>query len=164
MINLKKILQSRSFAAILCVTGGILVIVAVFEAGVFVGYRKAAFSYKWGDNYYRTFGGDNRRGFGGDFTRSDFSTAHGVAGKIIKVDLPKITVLGEDGIEKVVVVGDTTGIRRFRGSLAPKDLAVDDFVVVVGSPNDMGFIDAKLIRLLPMPQERTAASEEVRKK
>jgi hypothetical protein len=36
--------------------------------------------------------------------------------------------------------------------VAEEDLALDDFVVVIGVPNDKGVIEAKLIRVIPKPE------------
>jgi hypothetical protein len=40
-------------------------------------------------------------------------------------------------------------IERLRETVKISDLKVDDFVVVIGEPNDSGQIEAKFIRLLP---------------
>jgi len=151
-MNQKDFFRSKLFKKILYGVGGAVLALLVFQAGIFVGYRKAAFSYRWGDSYYHAFG-RSRRDFHGMFPREDFLDAHGVAGKILKIALPTLVIEGKDTIEKVVVVRDDTLIRRFRDTLHPSDLKPDDFVVVIGSPNQEAQIEAKLIRLIPVPFE-----------
>jgi len=76
---------------------------------------------------------------------------HGAVGRIIKVSLPTMVVSGPDNLEKVVMIKDDTIVRQFRSDLKPGDLKIDQNVVVVGSPNEDGQIEAKLIRLMPAP-------------
>jgi hypothetical protein len=120
----------------------------IFQAGMFVGFRRASFSYGLGDNYYRTFGGP-RGGMMRGFLPDDFPESHGVAGKIIKISLPNIFIAGNDGVEKNILISSSTLIREFRQMASPADLKVDDFVVVIGSPNAQSQIDAKFIRVMP---------------
>jgi|SRR3989344_4521504 len=151
-MHYKELLQSKVPKKILYGIGIAVIALVIFQAGVFVGYHKAAFSYRWGDNYYRTFGEPQKR-FGREFPRGGFSDAHGATGKIIKIDLPTFVVQGQDNIEKIVVIKNDTAIRRSRNAAQQTDLKIDDFVVVIGSPNDQGQIEAKLIRLMPPPPE-----------
>ena len=150
-MHYKELLQSKVPKKILYGIGIAVIALVIFQAGVFVGYHKAAFSYRWGDNYYRTFGEPQKR-FGKDFPRGGFSDAHGATGEIIKIDLPTLVVQGQDNIEKIVVIKNDTAIRRSRDTAQQMDLKIDDFVVVIGSPNDQGQIEAKLIRLMPPPE------------
>lgn len=148
----KSILQSKKFAYILYGVGALVVILAVFQAGIWVGYHKAAYSFREGDNYYRVFGmRRNNNNVIPGMPRGDFMDAHGAAGRIIKVSLPTFMIEGNDDVEKVVLIKDDTAIRRFREALQPKDLKPDDFVVVVGSPNNQAQLEAKLIRIMPPP-------------
>lgn len=157
-MNQKIFFQSKLFQRILYGVGGAVIALLIFQAGIFVGYRKAAFSYRWGERYYHTFGRPPR-GFHGMFPRDDFSGTHGAAGKILAITLPALVIEGKDTIEKIVVLKDTTAIRRFRETLAPRDLKPGDFVVVIGSPNEMAQIEAKLVRVMPAPLEGTAQEE-----
>ncbi|MDO8555205.1 MAG: hypothetical protein Q7R75_01415 [bacterium] len=149
-MNFKNLLQTKKLTVILCVVGIIIAAILVFQAGVFVGYRKAAFSYKWGENYYRVFG-ERKRGPLMGVMGEDFPNAHGATGKIIKIDLPTFIIAGQDKIEKIVLIKDDTAIRRFRETIKPADIKVDDFAVVIGSPNGQAQIEAKFIRLMPAP-------------
>ena len=145
MEEIKKQLQSKTFKKILCVVGSIILALVIFQAGIFVGFHKASFSNTLGDNYHQAFGA---RPFGmtGD---SEYPVAHGAVGKIIKVTLPTLLILGPDNIEKVIVIKDETLIREFREAIKPTDLKVGDQIVVIGSPDSSSNIDAELIRRVP---------------
>ena len=155
--DLKEFTQSKSFQGALVGIGIAIVALLIFQAGMFVGYRKAAFAYRFGDNYYRAFGDRGPRPFhmplGGEFIE-----AHGAVGKIVSINLPTFAVTGPDDVEKVVLIGDETRIRHFDTDLSASDLKIDDFTVILGSPNESSQIEAKLIRILPPPpdiEERT---------
>jgi hypothetical protein len=154
-MNFKEVLQSKSFQKIIYVIGAFVFILVVFRAGVYIGYRKAGFSYGAGNNYYKIF--VNPRGelppSGGSpgFFRDDFESAHGAIGRIIQVSLPKLIVEDRDGIEKAIFVGSDTAIRQSRETIASSSLKVNDFIAVVGSPASDGYIQAKLVRILPPP-------------
>lgn len=166
--SVKEFVRSKIFKRTLCGIGIILVALLILQVGIFVGYRKASFSYKYGDNYYRTFGGERgefgeRRGGGmmgmmGFLNNRDFPNSHGVIGKIIKIELPIFVTLGQDGVEKIVLVTDDTIIKRFRDTVNTSELKVSDNVVVVGSPNENTQIEAKLIRILPATKTPTVAT------
>lgn len=156
MTDFKKMLQSKLFTRILLGIGMMIVALMIFQAGVFVGYHKAAFSYRWGQDYYHTFGRAGRGGFpmgmmGMD--REDFPSAHGATGKVIRIDLPTFVIEGPDKIERVVLTSHQTIVRRFRDTIAPAELKIDDYVVVIGAPNDKSQIEARLIRLMPAPPD-----------
>lgn len=127
-----------------------IIVLVIFQAGIFVGYKKASFSYRWGDNYSRNFGGRMNRPFMG-MIRGEFSNAHGTIGKIIKIDLPTFVIESNDNIEKIIVLKNDTIIKKFRETIKPEDLKDNDSVVIIGSPDSEGKIEAKLIRLMPMP-------------
>lgn len=156
-MDIKKCVQSKKFKIAVMTLGGLFVALLIFQAGMFVGYRKAAFSYGYGDNYYRMFGGEHRgggmMGFGGMMGRGDFdedfAPAHGVIGKIVKVELPVVVVEGSDSVEKVVLVTPNTTIRQFRDSVSANDLKVGDIVMIIGNPNTASQIEAQYIRLMP---------------
>ena len=88
----------------------------------------------------------------------DLPEAHGAAGKIIKTELPTFVIEGTDKVEKVIRTDDDTSIRRFRESVAATDLKIGDFVIVIGTPNDAGEIEARLIRLMPPPPDSALAT------
>jgi len=133
----------------------IFVVLAVtFGLGTMVGYRKANFSYQWGENYHKNFGGP-RDGFMGPMMPrpipgmmgDDFINPHGLTGSIIKIDGTNIIVKGNDNTEKTILLSDKTVIRNGRQDIKASDLKVDDLIVTIGDPNSTGQIDAKLIRI-----------------
>jgi len=145
-------LQSKTFTGVLFGIGLAAVAVMIFQAGIWIGYKKASFSFRQGDNYYRTIGG-----MGGQFApglpHGDFTGAHGSAGRIVEISLPTFIIEDMDGSEKVVLVKDDTAIRRFHEDIGPEELQPDDFAVVIGSPDEQSRIGARLIRLLPPPPQ-----------
>jgi hypothetical protein len=152
METIKEKLKSKTFQNIIIVVGILIAISIIFQIGVFVGFKKASFSYGWGDNYRKTFGGP--RGEFGEMgmmggPSQNFLNPHGAIGKIIKIDLPTLVVIGPDNVEKVVLIKDDTLIRQFRQEVKASNLKVNDEIVVIGSPNNSSQIEAKLIRLKP---------------
>jgi len=149
----KKFAESKSFKKLIYVLGTIFILSLVFQAGMFVGFKKASFSRDWGNNYERNFG--PRRGVP-DFmidNMREIPNAHGAIGKIIKVELPNIVVLDKDQTEKIIIIKDDTSILERREVLNKESLAVDQFIVVIGNPNDKGQIEAKIIRIMPAPED-----------
>jgi hypothetical protein len=126
--------------------GGFIVLLLVFQLGMFVGYRKANFTFRWGDNYHRMFGGP-QGGFMRDFAGRDFTSGHGVAGQVVQVEDGLLIIKGSDEIEKIVTVKPETIIRRGRQTIKLSDLKIDDRLVVIGVPQDDGSIEARIIRL-----------------
>ncbi len=144
----------------------ILILTAlVFHAGVTVGYHKAIFGDRMGKAYYRAFDrnfnpgenrGPNDLGEYGSIRKNmvdRIPAGFGAVGKIVSVNLPTIIVEGPDNIEKFVQVTDTTLIRKFKENRTTEDLTVDQYVIVLGEPNQEGAIVAKLIRLMPAPED-----------
>ncbi len=130
--------------AILC----FVVIVFVFGVGIFVGQERAQFSFRWAENYHRNFGGPSQGVFG-NFPDQDFTNSHGIFGSIIKIDGNSLIIKGQDNIEKTAVISNGTTIINQSGEMQPSWLKVNDRVVIIGSPNDQGQVDAKFIRVLP---------------
>src|SRR3989338_3271079 len=151
-----EFLRSKQSAAIIAVLFALALIVGVFSAGIAVGYRKARFSYAWGENYDRNFGGP-RHGIFGMREGAQFTDAHGTFGQIIQIDprsssrldTIRITIKGRDNIEKILLVDHATSIQRMRVAVQPEDLAVDDSIIAIGEPNEFGQIVAKFIRVMP---------------
>ncbi len=172
--ELKRVYQSGSIRRVLkwCVI--ILIALVIFQAGQFVGLKRAEFSFRMADNYYNNFDfrtdkrfegrkGEPRvqtftpgmMGSGGMMGGNNFTESHGAAGKIIKISLPTITVSSLDNVEKTILINKDTVIREFRSSIDSSELKVDDFVVSVGEPTDNGQIEAKFIRVMPFPNPMT---------
>jgi hypothetical protein len=144
----KKTAESKIFKIILWGILGFIVLLIVFKAGMAVGFKKASFSYKWGENYHRNFGGP-KKGFLEDFSGRDFLEGYGTFGQIIKIDDLTLVIDGRGDMEKIILIKEDTVIKRFRDNIKLSDLKVDDYVTVIGEPNEEGQIQAKLIRLSP---------------
>lgn len=154
-MDIKKIipnsaLQSPTFHKIVIAVGVVVLFLIVFQAGVFVGFRKAEFSFRGGDNYYRAFGED-RRGIIPGMMHEEFPGANGSIGKVLSIALPIIVIEDEKGVEKTIRMSDKTVIRRGRETLPSSDLRTNDMLVVLGNPNTNAEIEATLVRLLPPP-------------
>lgn len=149
-MDIKEYIRSQSFRGVLAGIGIAIVILMIFQAGVFIGYRKASFAYRFGDNYYRAFDRRPPSPFGVPMS-GEFGTTHGAAGQVMSVSLPTFVVAGPDSIEKTVLVGTSTLVRKLDAELKPEDIQTGDFLVVIGEPNDEAQVQAKLIRILPEP-------------
>lgn len=85
-MDYNKIFQSKLFKLFLLGIGIFILLLLGFKLGMVVGFGKARFSYRWGENYHQNFAGP-RGGFFEDFyDNKDFIEAHGVFGEIIKID------------------------------------------------------------------------------
>jgi hypothetical protein len=128
-----------------------VVVVLIFSVGMFIGGMKARFSYRWAEQYHKMFAGP-RRGFFSDwqkFPSGEFIGAHGVFGEIIVMKENEFVIKGRDDVEKVILISEKTTIQKGREKLKKEDLKVGNFVVVIGSPNEGGQIEAKFIRVFP---------------
>ncbi len=132
---------------IILTIAALLALAIVFRIGMFVGYRKAMYSYDWGDNYHRMFGGP-KRGFFGEFEGRGFMDAHGIFGTVLKIDGNTMVIQDKDETEKDVLVGTSTSIRKGNDAVALTNVSSTDRVVIIGAPNPQGQIDAKLIRVI----------------
>ncbi len=149
-MDLSKIHESKAVRRIVIGLGSLVLVIIVFQAGEFVGYRKAEYANKFGDSFQRNFIGVRRSSSNVLFT--DMPGGHGAIGKVVSVSLPTFVVEGPDNIEKIVMIDDDTVFRSFRNEASTTDIAPDQYVVVLGNPDDDGKIDAKLVRLVPPPQ------------
>lgn len=162
-MNNNNFFQSKNFKKILYGVGATIAVLAIFQAGMFVGYKKADFSYRWGDNYHRAFGGHRggERMMGGkmmdSFRGKDFTNSSGAIGRIVDINLPALTIENSDGIEKMILIADDTSIRRFRETIKADELKIGDFIVVIGAPNDNAQVEAKIVRAMPNPENFAGA-------
>jgi hypothetical protein len=151
----KDFFQSKKFKTTLVVIGLAAVILAVFQIGMFVGFKKASFSNNWGNNYYRAFGEPQARGglekMGFPQGGMGFTESHGVSGRVLRVAPHRLMIEGMDKVEKSVLIKDGTVIRRFRDDIDISKVQMDEIAVVLGSPNDNGEIEASFVRLMPPP-------------
>jgi len=173
--HIKHIKEKIDKFGILKILIVLIVASTIFQAGILVGYHKAGFYKSMGDNYYKPFD-DKGRGCskkggmmdgirdGGKFMMQGASIpgGHGAVGKIVSINLPTIVVASPDNVEKTVSISDDTLIRQFRETISATDLKVGEYVVVIGDNSNAdntsngvansGVVKAKLIRLLPQPQ------------
>jgi len=148
-MKIEEILESRLLKVIILAFAGLIILVFVFGLGVFVGARKADFSFKWAQAYHTNFDGP-QEGFLGNIMSRDFTAANGVFGKIVKISGQTITINGKDNIEKNILVDSETIINFQKKNKKIADLKVGDSVIVVGEPEANGQIKAELIRLMPI--------------
>ncbi|OGF23268.1 hypothetical protein A3D45_00810 [Candidatus Falkowbacteria bacterium RIFCSPHIGHO2_02_FULL_42_9] len=158
-MSLKEMFKPTHLNKLLIILATMVVLVFVFSAGVLVGHEKGRFSRNWGENYYRNIIGPGGRGRGMmDFGRPEFN-AHSGFGQIIKIEGNSLVVKGPDNVEKTIVINDQTAIQKFNQSLKIADLRVDDYIVVIGRPNNQGQVEARLIRVMPAPMFNNANNE-----
>jgi len=143
--DIKKIFESKVSFRILFGIGIAIVALLIFSLGVIVGFHKASYGHAWEENYERNFGF-----MPGRLPLDNFPNASGAIGKIIKITLPTIIVEDRNNTEKVILIKDDTQIQEMREQITINDLRIDDFVVVIGTPNAQGQIEAKLIRVMPI--------------
>lgn len=149
--DIKKIFESKKVLILAIIIGFLIIFAVIFKAGEIVGSHRASFGNNWERNYEKNFGmmrGPGRDGFLGGIS-DNLPNANGSVGKIIKVELPTIVVQDRDGLEKSVLINKDTVIRLMRQDVNPDTLRVNNFVVIIGSPNTTGQIEAKLIRIMP---------------
>ena len=151
-MDTNKFCQSKLFKRILVGVGLLVIILVSFGAGVSVGYNKVRFSYAWGENYDRNFGGPPRGIFGFPANQfppnPGFINPHGTFGTVLYVTSSGLAINGEDKIEKTILFSSSTIIRGGRSDMQATDLEVGDPVVVIGSPDGQGQIKASFIRTL----------------
>ena len=154
-MNFNKLFESKKFKLIIMILGVLIAFLIIFRLGVMVGFEKANFSYKWGENYHKNFAGP-RGGFMNDLQRGgpgdrDFIDSHGTVGEIIKIEVDTVLVRGKDNVEKSILIKNDTSIVRFKDNIKITDLKIGDIIVVLGAANDNGQIEAKLVRTMPAP-------------
>lgn len=142
--------NSRLYKKIFLILVILIAIFLIFQLGVLVGIRKAEFSSKWGENYYKNF--THGQGFPMNAIRGDdFVGGNGTVGLIMSIDLKSpqnMSIKSEDGVEKVILIEASTTIKSFQDSLSVSDLKIGNRVVVIGVPDNSGKIEAELIRII----------------
>ncbi len=117
--DVKKVFASTALFKVLSALGVIIVLLVVFSLGVAVGSHKT------------------------------LQSVHGIQGRILKIELPDIVVLGRDQMEKAISIESDTKIEERGRIVEPSSLAVGSFIIVIGSPDEAGVIKARLIRIIP---------------
>ena len=146
-MDIQKITESTWFTKALIAIGLVLTALIVFQAGMYVGVRKAELSFRMGDNYYRALGPG---GFPGGPLGDELSEADGASGTVVSVSLPTFIVADRGG-EKVIAVSDQTTIRLLRDATSSSAIVPGESAIIIGEPNDKGEIEATFVRLLPPP-------------
>lgn len=143
---------------LLYVLAGIIIILAVFKLGIFVGFHQASFYDNRNSNYFSRGLSDPRSMFSPFMMRDedDIVNPHGAIGIIASVRLPTLLVKGPDTAEQIVIVSSTTTIRRFRDAASTTDLHAGDQVIVIGEPDQYGSVHATFIRVMPDPNNSTS--------
>lgn len=147
-MDYNKMFRTKTFRIICWLIAGLIIFLLGFKAGLAIGFRKANFSFQWGDNYHKNFGGP-KNGFLRNMEGADFIDSNGIFGQIIKTASSTLIIKDRGEVEKIVLISDDTTIKQSRNTLKLEDLKIDDKVVIIGEPNDVGQIEAKLIRVIP---------------
>jgi hypothetical protein len=149
---MENIYKSKSVKWIIISIGIVIFTLGVLRIGISVGYHKAKFAGQFGNNFERNFLGpkDGNRKM---FFDGGIPGGHGAFGEILSINLPNLIITGPDNLEKTVLIGTSTLIRRFQENIKNTDLKIGDSVVVIGNPNDEGQVEASLIRIMPAPSE-----------
>lgn len=121
-MDIKKIISNTLLRRIIYTVVAVIAILVVFNAGMAVGFRKATFMN----------------------TNSAF-------GRVVKIDDESFVVRGPQGMDKMVFYDRSTMIRRLRDNVPPDGLNLNDYVAVVGTPNNACQLQAKIIRIAPPP-------------
>lgn len=153
-MNIRSILASRNVKIAAVVFVALAVLAGIFAAGIFVGYGKARFSYRWGEEYHRNFAGP-REGFMAPAMSNDFIEGHGAIGSILEISDGQIVIQGRDGVERILNIDEKTAIRGGNSDLQISDLKAGNVVVGIGAPNDQGQIEVNFLRVMPDPKKMT---------
>lgn len=145
--NLSRISRSAKFKKVITILAILIWTILIFQAGMFVGFKKASFFFRYGDDSYKGFRGEHRFPLG--MRDNDMPRSHGAIGKIVQISSPTFVISDNDGTEKTILFNTETIIKKYDTSTTASDLKVGDFVVIIGTPNVSSEIEAKLIRLVP---------------
>jgi len=147
-------LKSKGFSSLIVTVFICALLAGTFSLGAMVGARKAKFTFSWGENYNRNFGGPEKgffNSFVDEISGKNMIEGHGAFGKIIKIDGRTIIIQGKDDIERIINMDSDNLIRRAGGVIEFGDVNVNDMAVIIGEPDEMGKINAKFIRIMPPP-------------
>ena len=142
--HLYKSKKARYAIGTIVVLGFVLM---VFQAGVYLGYHRAIFSAHLGDNYVATFEGSTSTDMWMRMQHRDLPGGYGAVGKVVKVGSSTIVVATPNNVEETVLINANTIIRHFRNTASTTDIQIGNSVIVLGSPNANGEINAGLIRI-----------------
>lgn len=145
-MNLNEIFVSKTLKKLLVTMACLVLALLIFQAGIYIGYRKAQLSYQWGENYHRVFGGP-RGGFLQDLSGDDFVPGYGLVGTVIKLDGSTLIIKSTNDVERAVTLTDDTTIRRGTNNIGPRDIKTNTAVTIISAPNGDGTLQAKFVRV-----------------
>jgi len=153
---MKQFFNSPNYKRLTFWIGLTVLLLLTFQGGIFVGFHKASMAYQFDERYRGAYGSHFRSGpFG--LPQDDFPEAHGAAGRVLSVSLPTI-VIEDKNSERIVLLNDETVIRKDRDKVGAETIMANDFVVVIGAPNEKQEVVAKFIRMLPPPPSFTPST------
>jgi hypothetical protein len=156
---IKELFKLSRFKKITIITAGVIIMIMVFTAGIFVGIEKARYSFHWRDNYGCGHRMPDRFGPPNPGQRDwgelplppgpvNFN-ANGVAGNISAISSSSLTIIDRNNNSQIININNQTVISSHRQNIKPSELKIGDDVVAIGSPDDQGRIIAKFIRIVP---------------
>ena len=143
-MTLQNTPHSKTFKITVVILAELILLIGAFWLGINVGFKKAFFTYSWSQNYPNNFGGRTMMAP----PNAQFFNAHGLDGIILSLDQNSLVIKDEDSNEKTISITPQTVIRQDFQTLQAKDLKIGEEIVIIGSANPQGQIDAKLIRVL----------------
>ena len=146
-MSLVSVAKSKLFVSIVVIIGELILCLAIFRLGMIVGFRKANFSYRWGENYHHLFGAP-RHGWWHEFEdKDDYINSSSVVGSVLQVASSTLIIRGNDRVEKSVEITSSTIIQKNRQTATAGDIQADDQIMVIGAPSSTGQLEAKFIRV-----------------
>lgn len=133
--RIRSFFASKWLRYSLIALSGLIAVAVVFGAGFAAG--------RWSASPFEVFGLFTR-------TPREFTirSGHGAIGTIQSIEGQRITIQSRDGkLATIIVVNDTRFDKDFK-QISFTDLKLNDTIVVIGSPNDSGEINARLIGLV----------------
>lgn len=155
-MSLQRLTESKYFKVAAITSGVLLVALVSFASGLHVGFHKALFSAKFGENYERNFLSAphdrpvpslGMRSMTDPVGEKGMRNPHGLSGEILSLSGDSIVIKNRDNQESTIRVSEATVINRGKETLMFSDLATGNKIVVIGKPQDTGIIDAHLIRV-----------------
>jgi hypothetical protein len=157
-MKIEEIVKSKTFKAIISIIGVLIIVLIIFKLGMFVGFKKASFSCRFMEHYISNFvmSQNNSHNLMAGLNEKNSLKSHGTFGIIINILINnkgdyKLIIKEEREPEKIVLIKSNTIIEKMKENINPRDLNINDFVVVIGEGNENGQIEASLIRVLPQP-------------
>lgn len=119
----------------LILIGSVLALGIVFGAGIFVGRASGHVDGLRPARWFALF----------------FNGAHGAVGRVEKIDGQTITLVLRDGSSQRILLDQETRIEKNRQRIMIGDLHQGDAVQVIGSPDNLGTIRARWVRVMADP-------------